>query len=559
MKNDTSTLSFFNLDWVSYHHAHTSSIAQMILSRTSPTSTLLLLASLFFLHHFRSDRHKKNDIAPLPPGPSPWPLVGNIPELMANKPAFRWILALMKEMNTSIACIRLGNTHIIPVTCPEIAREFLKRHDAIFASRPLTMGTEYSSRGFLSVATAPQGEQWKKMRRVVASEVLSPARLRWLLDKRTEEADNLLRYLYNQCRRSHFEESGAVVNVRKAVRQYSSNVIRKLMFNQRNLGNGQEDGGPGVEEEEHVEALFTVLSLLYAFSVSDYIPKLRWMDLDGHEKIMKKAIRVVTKYQEPIIDERIEKWRTGRNVFIKKAPEDLLDVLIMAKDTDGKPLLTPEEIKAQAADLIYASVDNPSNAVEWALAEMPNQPKVLQKAVEEVDRVVGKERLVQESDFSELNYIKACAREAFRLHPIAPFNLPHVATADATVGGYFIPKGSHVLLSRIGLGRNPKVWDDPLRFNPDRHLKDTATDVELTENDLRFISFSTGRRGCMGAPLGSAMTVMLLARLLQGFTWSVPPGESRIELTESVNDLFLAEALHAYAKPRLPAHMYPTN
>lgn len=124
---------------------------------------------------------------------------------------------------------------------------------------------------------------------------------------------------------------------------------------------------------------------------------------------------------------------------------------------------------------------------------MLNQPKVLQKAVAEVDRVVGKERLIQESDFSELNYIKACAREAFRLHPIAPFNLPHVATADATVGGYFIPKGSHVLLSRTGLGRNPKVWDDPLRFNPDRHLKDTPTDVELTENDLRFISFSTGR------------------------------------------------------------------
>lgn len=204
-------------------------------------------------------------------------------------------------------------------------------------------------------------------------------------------------------------------------------------------------------------------------------------------------------------------------------------------------------------------MDNPSNAVEWAMAEMLNQPTVLQKAVEEVDRVVGKERLVEESDFSQLNYIKACAREAFRLHPIAPFNLPHVAISDATVAGYFIPKGSHVLLSRTGLGRNPKVWDDPLMFNPERHLKGTMTDVELTENDLRFISFSTGRRGCMGAPLGSAMTVMLLARLLQGFTWSVPPGESKIELTESANNLFLAKALHANAKPRLPAHLYPAD
>lgn len=352
MKNNTSTLSFFNLNWAGHHHGHTSGIAEMIMSHTYPTSTFLLLASLFFfLDRFRSARCNKHHMgASLPPGPSPWPIVGNIPELMANKPAFRWILSLMKEMNTSIACIRLGNTHVIPVTCPEIAREFLKRHDAIFASRPLTMGTEYSSRGFLSVANAPQGEQWKKMRRVVASEVLSPPRLRWLLDKRTEEADNLLRYLYNQCRSSHREDSGVVVNVRKAVRQYSGNVIRKLMFNQSCFGkNRQEDGGAGIEEEEHVEALFTVLSLVYAFGVSDYIPNLRWMDLDGHEKIMKRAIRVFNKYQEPIIDERIEKWRSGRVECVKKGPEDLLDVLIMAKDTDGKPLLTSEEIKAQAA------------------------------------------------------------------------------------------------------------------------------------------------------------------------------------------------------------------
>ncbi|KAJ8649815.1 hypothetical protein MRB53_002850 [Persea americana] len=83
---------------------------------------------------------------------------------------------------------------------------------------------------------------------------------------------------------------------------------------------------------------------------------------------------------------------------------------------------------------------------------MLNQPKVLQKAVEELDSVVGRERLVQESDSHRLNYIKACAREALQLHPIAPFNLPHVSTADSTVAGYFIPKGSHVLLSRTGLG-----------------------------------------------------------------------------------------------------------
>ena len=206
-----------------------------------------------------------------------------------------------------------------------------------------------------------------------------------------------------------------------------------------------------------------------------------------------------------------------------------------------------------------ATVDNPSNAVEWALAEMINQPELLQKATEELDAVVGRERLVLESDLSHLNYVKACAREAFRLHPIAPFNVPHVSISDTTVDNYLIPKGSHVLLSRMGLGRNPKVWDEPLKFRPERHLKDDRSAVVLTESDLRFISFSTGMRGCVGITLGTTMTVMLFARLLHGFSWDVPHDQSSIDLTESKDELFLARPLLALAKPRLPPHVYPAK
>jgi tyrosine N-monooxygenase len=194
--------------------------------------------------------------------------------------------------------------------------------------------------------------------------------------------------------------------------------------------------------------------------------------------------------------------------------------------------------------------------VEWALAEMVNSPELLAKAVEEMDRVVGRERLVQESDIPQLNYIKACIREAFRLHPVAPFNVPHVAMDDTTVAGYRVPKGSHVILSRTGLGRNPAVWDDPLRFRPERHLGDDV-DVALTENELRFISFSTGRRGCIAASLGTAMSVMLFGRLLQGFTWAKPAGVSVIDLSESKHDLFMAKPLVLHVEPRLPVHFYP--
>ena len=158
-------------------------------------------------------------------------------------------------------------------------------------------------------------------------------------------------------------------------------------------------------------------------------------------------------------------------------------------------------------EIFIAAIDNPSNATEWILSEMLNQPEIMEKAVEELDRVIGRDRLVEEVDIPYLPYLTACAREALRLHPVAPFNLPHTSTSDCTVAGYFIPKGSTVLLSRLGLGRNPKVWEDPFRFDPSRHLSNGG--VSLEEDDLRFITFSTGRRGCPGFELGSKMTLML--------------------------------------------------
>ncbi|KAG8493479.1 hypothetical protein CXB51_010866 [Gossypium anomalum] len=520
--------------------------AASFLVLVQPTFLLLCLLVSLFVVKAKGKSRKKPD---LPPGPTPWPIIGNIPEILSkkNKPTYRWIHSFMKELNTDIACIRLANTHVIPVTSPEIAREFLKKHDAVFASRPVTMATEYSSRGFLTIAVVPWGDQWKKMRKVMASEIMTPARLRLLLDKRTEEVNNLVRFIYNKCKSNG--GSSAVINLRLAARQCTGNVIRKMIFSRRYFGEGRKDGGPGYEEVEYIESVFTVLRHLYSFILSDYMPWLRPLDLEGHEKIVSEAMKVVNGYNDPLIDKRVKEWKDGK----RKEPEDLLDAFILAKDSEGKPALSVEEIKAQCTEMMFATLDNPSNAAEWAMAEMINQPEILQKATEEIERVVGNQRWVQESDIPGLNYVKSCAKEAFRIHPISPFNLPHVSNADAIVAGYFIPKGSHVLLSRLGLGRNPKVWDEPLGFKPERHMKDGCIEeVDLTETELRFISFSTGRRGCMGVALGSAMTVMVLARLIQGFSWKVPSNEANIDLSVSENDLFMAKPLHAMAKPRLP-------
>ncbi|TVU03778.1 hypothetical protein EJB05_50666, partial [Eragrostis curvula] len=438
-------------------------VASLLSSSTILRLLLLLVVTLVYLVQPLRSRRKST---PLPPGPVPWPIVGNLPELILNKPAFRWIHHMMMQMGTDILCVKLGRVHVISITCPKIAQEVLKKQDANFVSRPLTFASKTISSGYKDAVLSPYGDQWTKMRRVFTSEIICPSRHKWLHDKRADEADNLTRYVYN------LATSTSSVDVRHVARHYCSNAIRRLVFNKRYFGEPQADGGPGPLEVQHVDALFTSLGLLYAFCVSDYLPWLQGLDLDGHEKM----------------------------------------------------------------DITLAAVDNPSNAVEWALAEMPWRSSTTSSA--------GRDRLVQESDIPRLNYVKACIRETFRLHPVAPFNIPHVALADTTIASYHVPKGSHVLLSRIGLGRNPRVWDDPLRFNPDRHISaDRKAEVVLTENDLRFISFSTGRRGCIAASLGTAMNVMLLGRLLQGFTWSKPVGVETVDLSESKHDTLMAMPL----------------
>ncbi|KAJ4824574.1 hypothetical protein Tsubulata_043401, partial [Turnera subulata] len=327
--------------------------------------TILSILGVLKLYRKAANRKANKNLAPLPPGPAPWPIVGNLPELLRCKPTFRWVHGFMKEMNTDIACIRVRNTHFIPVLSPEIAREICRKQDTIFSTRPLTLGTREISGGFLTPLFAPYNEQWKKMRKMLISEVVSPARIKWLHDKRAKEGDNLVFYVQNQYM------ANKSVNLRLVTRHYCGNVSRRMFLGRRNFGRGMPDGGPGPEEIEHVEAIFNFMKYVDSFCISDYFPLLAGLDLDRQQRWMKHINYVIGKYHNPIIDERIRQWRSGR-----KDMDDILDVLITLKDPTGSPFLSEDEIRHQLVEFMIASVDNPSNAIEWAMAEMINQPEL---------------------------------------------------------------------------------------------------------------------------------------------------------------------------------------
>jgi tyrosine N-monooxygenase len=283
------------------------------------------------------------------------PIIGSLHCLVLKKPVFRWVHGLLKDMNTKILCLRFGAVHVVVVACPEIAREVLRTNDAALASRPETDACELFSLGYKGAILSPYGEQWRKMRRVLTSEILSASMEQRQQRRRAQEADYLVRSLYSQCCSSASaaasSASSAVVDVRHVARHFSSNMIRSLVFGKRHFGGG---AGPGPEEVAHVDALFELLNYVYIFSVSDYVPAAwRWMvaglDLGGDREAGRSVMRTLSRLHDPIIRERIREWDGLRERGEKREVRDFLDALVSLVDSQGRPFLSFDEIKAQTA------------------------------------------------------------------------------------------------------------------------------------------------------------------------------------------------------------------
>lgn len=206
--------------------------------------------------------------------------------------------------------------------------------------------------------------------------------------------------------------------------------------------------------------------------------------------------------------------------------------------------------------MITAGMDTTSISVEWAMAELVRNPRVQQKAQEELDRVIGSERIMTESDFSKLPYLQSVAKEALRLHPPTPLMLPHKANTNIKIGGYDVPKGSIVHVNVWAIARDPATWQEPLEFRPERFLED---DVDMKGHDFRLLPFGAGRRICPGAQLAINLVTSMLGHLLHHFTWAPPAGVRPEELDMAENPgmvTYMKTPLQAVPTPRLPSRLY---
>ena len=184
-------------------------------------------------------------------------------------------------------------------------------------------------------------------------------------------------------------------------------------------------------------------------------------------------------------------------------------------------------------------------------------PAILRRAQAEMDAVVGRDRLLQESDIPQLPYLRAVCKETFRKHPSTPLSLPRVSTEPCQVQGYRIPKGTRLLVNIWAIGRDPAVWPDPTSFDPDRFLTEKGKRVEPMGSHFELIPFGAGRRMCAGARMGVALVHHMLGTLVHAFDWEMPEGVAAMDMEEEFGLALQKKVpLRAIARPRLAPGAY---
>ncbi|VVA39461.1 PREDICTED: flavonoid [Prunus dulcis] len=293
------------------------------------------------------------------------------------------------------------------------------------------------------------------------------------------------------------------------------NVIMNMLWG--GTVKGDERAGLGAEFREVVSE---ITELLGKPNVSNFYPGLAWFNLQGVEKQMGRLAWRFDGIFEKIIDKQMRNDKDG-----PKESKDFLTFLLKLKDEggDSKTPFTITHLKALLMDLLTGGSDTTTTMMEWVMTELMQNPEEMRKVQEELTEIVGLNNLVEEFHLPKLHYLDAVIKETFRLHPALPLLVPHRVTPSTTLGGYTIPKGSSVFLNIWANHRDSSVWESPLEFRPQRFINDPSK-FNYKGSRPEFLPFGSGRRRCVGMPLGERMLIHVLASFLHLFEWRLPHG-----------------------------------
>lgn len=447
--------------------------------------------------------------AKLPPGPYPFPVIGNILELGKNP---NQSLAKLAKTYGPLMSLKFGSKTTIVISSPAIARQVLQKNDLVFSSREIPGAAQAHDHHKFSMLWQPaSGWAWRNLRKITKEQMFAAHRLDVTQGLRRQKFLELHDYLL------HSSSIQQGINIGEAAFTTSLNLISNTLFSVDFASYGSSSS------QELKEIVWEIMKIIGTPNLADYFPILEWMDTQG---ILQQSKFVFGKMFD-ILDDVINPRQLSRegsssaNISYSKK-NDLLEALLdhIAKNESE---FGHNDMKHLLLDMFVAGTNTSSTTVEWAMAELLQNPEKMAKARAEIDQVIGKTtKRVAESDIPKLPYLQGIVKEIFRLHPVAPLLAPHKADADIEINGYTVPKNAKVLINVWASGRDAETWSNPETFYPERFAH---SELEATGQHFELIPFGAGRRICPGLPLAYRMVHLLLATFLHGFDWKLTDGK----------------------------------
>ncbi|KAH9622685.1 hypothetical protein KSS87_011546 [Heliosperma pusillum] len=344
---------------------------------------------------------------------------------------------------------------------------------------------------------APYGPLWRTHRRIASTEILSPHRINLLAHIRADEVVQLLKGIFVKGR-------DQAVDVKIMLVELTNNVMMRTIAGKRI--HGEEEGS------EFSTRFKTILNELVtsggASTLVDFLPWLKWVGVEKltERKWMKIFVKL-DKFLQDLVEETRKGMEKGEGSEVQN--RNLIQVLLELKKTNPD-YATDTIIKGLI--LLLAGTETSASTMEWAIALLIKNPHVYQKAKNEIDAYVGYDRLIEESDMQHIPYLHCIINETLRMFPVTPILIPHESTDDCVVGGYQIPKGTMLQVNIWEIHNDPKVWDEPSVFKPERFEGVTGDRI-----GYKFMPFGSGRRACPGEHLATRLIGLALGSVIQCF------------------------------------------
>ncbi|CAN7138590.1 unnamed protein product [Brassica rapa subsp. narinosa] len=444
----------------------------------------------FFTRRFTSGCNQKNKN--VIPGPRGFPLVGSM-SLRSSRVAHQRIAAVAAMRNAKrLMAFSLGDTKVV-VTChPDVAKEIL--NSSVFADRPVDE-TAYGLMFNRAMGFAPNGAYWRTLRRLGSNHLFNPKQI-----KRSEEQR---RVIATQMVNVFARNAETAFGVRDLLKTASLSNMMGLVFGKQY----ELESNNNVESECLMGLVEEGYDLLGTLNWTDHLPWLAGLDF---QQVRFRCSQLVPKVNQ-LLSRIIHEHRALTCSF--------LDVLQHSLHDSEK--LSESDMVAVLWEMIFRGTDTVAVLIEWVLARIVMHPKVQSTVHDELDRVVGRSKAVDESDLPSLTYLTAMIKEVLRLHPPGPLlSWARLSITDTTVDGYHVPAGTTAMVNMWAIARDPHVWENPLEFKPERFVaKEGEAEFSVLGSDLRLAPFGSGKRVCPGKNLGLATVSFWVATLLHEFEW----------------------------------------